>query len=145
MKISNAFPSKYLRAADLNEQPMLFTMSEVRMEDIGDSDKKPVLHFLRSEKGLVLNKTNSKIIGQLYGDDTDNWEGQPIVLYPAMVDFRGDTVEAIRVRAPKRQAPAVRAVQEAQQTQPAPVRSAAKHQHDEANPPPAELDDEIPF
>ena len=103
MKIMGAFPSKYLSAADLQDKPHTLVMSRVEMETIGGDDKKPVLYFSKSQKGLVLNKTNSKQIAAQYGDDTDDWEGKSIVLFPAMVDFKGDTVEAIRVRAPKPQ------------------------------------------
>jgi hypothetical protein len=60
-------------------------------------------------KGLVLNKTNSKVIATAYGDDSEAWQGKEIILFMALVDFRGDQVEAIRVRVPKPQAaPAVR-------------------------------------
>lgn len=127
MKISNAFPSKYLRAADLQDRQIRAVMKLVEMENIGDDDKKPVLYFMKGTKGLVLNKTNSKAISNAYGDDTDNWEGKEVILFPAMVDFRGDSVEAIRVKIPKPAAP------------PAP----APQTHDELNPP--TFDDEIPF
>ena len=126
MKISNAFPSKYLRAADLQDRQVKAVMSRVEMESIGDDDKKPVLYFTKGNKGLVLNKTNSKVISHAYGDDTDAWEGKEIILFPAMVDFRGDSVEAIRVRIPKPAVP------------PAP----APQTHDELNPP---FDDDIPL
>lgn len=101
MKISNAFPSKYLRAADLQDRNVKLVMARVEMEVIAGDDKKPVLYFTKAAKGLVLNKVNSKVIANAYGDDTDNWEGKEVILYQAMVDYRGDMVEAIRVRVPK--------------------------------------------
>ena len=100
MKISKAFPSDYLKAADLDDKPRTLKMQRVEMGKIGD-DTKPVLYFSGEEKGLVVNKTNANIITKIYGDDTDDWIGQDIILYPAMVEFKGDMVEAIRVRAPK--------------------------------------------
>jgi hypothetical protein len=99
MKISNAFPSKFLKAGDLQDRNVAVTMSHVALEDVGDSERKPVLYFHGKNKGLVLNKTNSRLIAGIYGDDTENWDGKSLVLFPAMVDFRGDQVEAIRVRA----------------------------------------------
>jgi len=121
MKISNAFPSKYLKAADLQDRQHKLVMHRVEMENIGDDDKKPVLYFVGKQKGLVLNKTNSKTIATAYGDDTDTWENKELVIFPAMVDFRGDQVEAIRVKTPK----------------PAPT---AAHEN-----PAQGMDDEIPF
>jgi hypothetical protein len=127
MKISNAFPSKYLKASDLQDRNVAVTMSHVELEDVGDSERKPVLHFHGKNKGLVLNKTNSRVIAAAYGDDTDDWDGKPVVLFPAMVDFRGDQVEAIRVRAPTQKGPPKQPLRE-----------------DRENPA-AGLDDEIPF
>ena len=99
MKFSSAHPSKYLKAADLNDQEAKVTMSHVDMEDVGDADKKPVLYFNGKTKGLVLNKTNGRAISKTYGDETEEWKGKDLILYPAMVDFRGDMVQrAIRVQ-----------------------------------------------
>lgn len=130
MKISSAFPSKYLKAADLQDKHVTLIMSSVELEKVGmgNEDPKPVLYFTKAKKGLVLNKTNSKVITTAYGDDTDEWEGKPVTLFPAMVDFAGDTVEAIRLKIPKAATP----------PRPAP------QSHDELNPPEM-MDDEIPF
>jgi hypothetical protein len=101
MKVSDAFPSKYLKAVDLQDKNVTLVIDRVEFENIGDDDRKLVIYFTKAKKGLVLNKTNSKTIAATYGDDTDGWSGKSIVLFPAMVDFRGDTVEAIRVRVPQ--------------------------------------------
>lgn len=100
MKVSAAFPSNFLKAADLDGKSEIFKMGRVDFEKIGD-DQKPILYFKGLEKGLVLNKTNSGKIAAIYGDEMDDWNGQEIVMFPAMVDFKGETVEAIRVRAPQ--------------------------------------------
>ncbi len=100
MRVSDAFPSNYLKAADLHDRNVMVVIDRVQMEDIGD-DHKPVLYFQGKEKGLVMNKTNANNIAVVYGDDTDDWTGKEIVLFPAMVDFQGRTVAAIRVRAPQ--------------------------------------------
>jgi hypothetical protein len=99
VKISAAFPSNYLKAADLNDRNVKVVMDRVEMEDIG-GDHKPILYFQGKEKGLVLNKTNSNNISAAYGDDTDGWTDHELILYPAMTDFQGKTVPCIRVRAP---------------------------------------------
>ncbi len=100
MKISSAFPSNYLKAADLQDRNVMVKMDRVSLEKIGD-DEKPVLYFVGKEKGMVLNKTNASNIAVVYGDDTTDWRDQELVLFPAMVDFQGKSVEAIRVRAPQ--------------------------------------------
>lgn len=97
MRVSEAFPSNYVKAADLRGNNARVVIDRVKIEEIGD-DRKPVLYFQGKEKGLVLNKTNANNISVLYGDDMEEWQGKEIILFPAMVDFQGRTVEAIRVR-----------------------------------------------
>jgi hypothetical protein len=101
MKISSVFPSKYLRAADLQDRQIEVVIQRAEMENFGDDDRKAVLYFKGRQKGLVLNKVNGRTIARAYGDDTDGWENKKIILFTAIVDFRGDSVEAIRVKIPK--------------------------------------------
>lgn len=100
MRISDQFPSDYLRAVDVEEE-LTLVISNVDVQKIGD-DNKPVLYFAGKEKGMVLNKTNAGTISQLYGDDTDDWRGEAITLFSAMVSFQGKNVPAIRVKAPSK-------------------------------------------
>ena len=100
MKVSEVFPSKYIAAADLNNQNVRVTIARVEIEKIGD-DTKPVIYFKGKQKGLVCNKTNSKAIAMIYGDETDDWAGGELILFPIMTDYQGKPVEAVRVRAPQ--------------------------------------------
>lgn len=126
MRISGAFPSEYLKAADLQGKSVTVVMERVEIREVGDGPK-PILYFEGKEKGLVLNKTNSNTVATIYGDETDEWIGQPLVLFEAQVDFQGRQVSAIRVRVPPRQ-PARAPVRE---TPPPPMRGVD--------------DDEVPF
>ena len=75
------------------------------MESVAQGEPyKPILYFKGMEKGIVLNKTNAAAISNLYGDDTDDWQGEDITLFPAMVSFQNQTVPAIRVKAPRKSA-----------------------------------------
>ena len=75
------------------------------MEEIG-GEHKPVLYFQNHERGIVLNKTNSSIIADMYGEETDDWPGKRVVLYPARVEFQGKIVDAIRIKLEVVQPPA---------------------------------------
>jgi arabinogalactan endo-1,4-beta-galactosidase len=99
MKLSSAFPSQYIKAADLQGKSVTVKIDRVETDLIG-SDKKLILYFIGKERGMVLNRTNANKIATLYGEETNDWQNQSIVLFEAMVDFKGDTVPAIRVRAP---------------------------------------------
>lgn len=128
MKVDALFPSKYLKAADLNDREVKLVILTVELEAIGDDDKKPVVYFTKAKKGLVCNKTNAKVIAGAYGNDTDEWPGKEIVLFPMMVQFQSDMVESIRVKIPKA----------------APAPKSAPQTHDELDPPP-HADEEVPF
>lgn len=101
MKIGAAFPSAYLKAADLQGRKCMVTMRQISMEEIG-GEHKPVLLFDGTDKGLILNKTNANIIAEMHGEETDDWLGKKIVLYPARVEFSGKIVDAIRVELQQR-------------------------------------------
>lgn len=108
MNINSAFETKYLAAADLPEDENLdVTIKDVEMGEVGqgtDIKMLPIVYFKEVKKGLCLNKTNSKTIVSLHGAETDDWAGKRISLYATEVEFKGDTVMAIRVRlrAPKK-------------------------------------------
>lgn len=126
MNVNEAFPSNYIKAADLQGRQVLVKMDRAEYEMIGN-DKKLILFFEGKEKGMVLNKTNANNIAAIYGDDTDDWKGAEIVLFEAMVDFQGKTVPAIRVRAPQKKP--------VQQRKPAMANAGPRD----------DMDDEIPF
>ncbi len=100
MKISKLFPSKFLKADDLDGHEVECAIHEIRVEDLtGDGrERKPVLYFEGKDKGLVLNKTNSMVIAGSYGEDTDGWQGKPVVLYGTTTQFQGKLVPCIRIR-----------------------------------------------
>jgi hypothetical protein len=97
MKIDDAFPSKYLKPADLQGRQVKLTICEVGMRQIGN-DNKPVVYFEGKDKGLVLNKTNAVMISEIASsDDTDSWPGVAIMIYPTKTDYQGKRVDTIRV------------------------------------------------
>ena len=103
--VDEAFPSNYLKAADLQGRNIKLKIASVIFEEIGQNrDKKPIIRFANVKKGLVLNKTNAKTIESVHGKVFEGWTGKEIELYPAMVPFQGHDVPAIRVRveAPER-------------------------------------------
>ena len=100
MRMSEAFPSKWLKAADFKGRGVIATIDDVEMEKVGD-DSKPIVYFRGKEKGLCLNKTNASVIVEDYGDDTRLWKGKPIEMFPDKTSFQGKMVACIRVRVPE--------------------------------------------
>lgn len=96
MKISEAFPSNFLKHSDLNGKKLKLTISHVEMEKLGD-DTKPVMYFAGKQKGLVLNKTKASILSSSFGDDTDDWQGQEVAIFPTKTTYAGEVKDAIGV------------------------------------------------
>ena len=92
--------SEYLKAADLQGREAAVVISQVKFEKMDGKDR-AVLFFLGKTKGLMLNKTNINNIVALYGEETNDWNGKEIVLFPSWVDFQGKSVEAVRVKGPQ--------------------------------------------
>jgi hypothetical protein len=106
MKIDELYPSRWLKAADVT-RPVLATIKNVTVEEVSEGEDKPILNFLGDLKPMVLNRTNSTTVAELYGEDTDHWTGKPVVLFSTKVQFQSKLVDAIRIRAPKHQTPLV--------------------------------------
>jgi hypothetical protein len=102
--INDAFPSKYLRASDLGDDAVLVTIARIAIEtfvsrETNKPESKPIIFFHEFEKGLLLNKTNSKKISTLLkSSDTDDWAHQQIQIYATETQFGADTVPCIRVK-----------------------------------------------
>ena len=74
--------------------------------DDGSAAAKPVLHFQDLPQALVLNKTNFTALSLMFGEDTNDWIGAKVALYPSRVDFKGKTMPTIKVRRPQKAAAA---------------------------------------
>lgn len=139
--IYDAFPSNYLRAADLQGRPLRLVIESVVFETLGqgkDAQTKPVCYFAGQDKGLALNKTNAEMIASQYGHETDNWPGAEVELYQVTTEYGGKPVEAIRVRFPPRQVQRPADNPAMAQRRAAPARQAQQpvQHYDERNPPP---------
>jgi len=55
--------------------------------------------YLKDQKPMILNTTNSKTIEKIYGTPyIEDWKGKTIVLYVARIKAFGDEVECLRIR-----------------------------------------------
>jgi hypothetical protein len=108
MKIVAAGNSKNLRKEDV-PHPFIAIISEVRVQTFEKTARSPredkdMLHFADpSIKPMGLNVTNKRILVAAYGDESDNWRGQPVEIYvdPNVTNSRGEIVGGIRLRIPR--------------------------------------------
>ena len=102
------FPSKYLKGHDLRGRDALVTIDDVESTKIR-GDKVNIIHFEGKDKGLVMNVTiYNQIAGVLNEEDTDQWPGKQITIFPTEVEYEGQLKSVVRVRAnkPRPSAPA---------------------------------------
>lgn len=137
MDINSVFPSNYIKADDLKGRDVTVIIERVDVVTMDDKKVKPCVYFRGKEKGLLLNKTNSMNIAEIYGPETGGWIGQPIVIGPSWVDFQGKSTLSIRVRPIRPATPTQHAAAVAAQ---APIPAPAQ-----PNPNADAYDDEIPF
>jgi len=96
-------PSNFLKASDLlvddeYTEVDVTIISVVQQEMPNDGTQKWVVYFKEFDKALVLNVTNTRKLGELCGDLSDDWVGKRIRLYVAPVSFRGEEVSSIRIK-----------------------------------------------
>jgi len=99
--INAAFPSKYVKSAEIGDNRIAVTIRGVAMEDVGDGETKPVIYFNEGEKGLVCNRTNANTLTDVYGSDTDQWTGKKCEMFCVDVDFQGRLTKGIRLSVPQ--------------------------------------------
>ena len=102
MNKNDAFPGNYIKAEDLKGGPVTLQVASVTMQVVDEKqDKsKPVMQFSGTEKSFVINITNWNNIEMFLGQETSQWVGHKIQLYPTTTEFGGKTVPCIRVRQP---------------------------------------------
>ena len=103
MKLTEMFPSNLLKAQDVTDAggEMELTIFNVEIKefdnDKGAKENKPLVIFTDDHR-MVLNKTNANRLAEMFGDDTDLWLNQKIILHVESTDFQGKTVPAVRVK-----------------------------------------------
>lgn len=91
----------FLKGEDLEEgERQIVTIKTAEEVNFPSGDTVPVLAFMELEQKLTLNKTRIKKLVEILGDDTDEWIGKKIALYPVDVQYNGKTMTGVAVGAP---------------------------------------------
>lgn len=93
------YPGRFLKAADLKGGKVTLRIRDVRTEMLADEKGgeklKAILHFDRTDKALVMCKTNGLCLKAMFGPSLAAWIGKRVTLYPAPRVWKGE--DAIRV------------------------------------------------
>jgi len=99
LTVDALYPTKRLKAVDLNGKICTFRIEAVKIEEFGrTSEKKIVITFAYTSKTMILNRTNADAIANLYGNHIADWIGKKIILYAAMVTYGNEMVQTIRIK-----------------------------------------------
>jgi hypothetical protein len=105
MKVSDLFPSDYLRAKDdISSLPAILTVTDASVENMKDGQK-AVLAFQEIKQRLVCNKTRAFEMAIVAGtEEISLWGGHRVSLFVGQSDF-GPT---IHIKSPRMEAAAPR-------------------------------------
>ena len=104
MKTSQMFVSEWLKPEDLGNEDHHVTIEAVEY-DMGKrrgSSEASLEYYLRlreyPKKKMGLNRTNTKVIEGILGDETDNWSGKRITIYATEDQVFDEIKLVLRVR-----------------------------------------------
>tara|TARA_A100001201_G_scaffold143757_1_gene147270 strand:- start:19526 stop:20104 length:579 start_codon:yes stop_codon:yes gene_type:complete len=105
MKLDDVY-SSWLKASQIEDRaPMYAPINRVYThtfkEQSGD-EKQQIVIDVGERVDFPLNATNAKAIAAIYGDETDNWIGQQIILFCTNENAFGQVHRVIRIDDPRR-------------------------------------------
>jgi len=90
--IKEAFPSEYLRAADISGHETVVKIKNITSKEVfnkknGKKDMKMVAYFVGKEKGVILSKGRVEDLTTMFKtDNPSDCVGKEIVIYTAFID-----------------------------------------------------------
>jgi hypothetical protein len=98
VNLNDLYPSRYLKASDL-DGPVNVIIESINTEEVGkDKEIKPVVRFRGVAKPWIMNRTNANAIGKIHGMNTNTWVGKAVQLYATVTEAGGEQYDVIRVR-----------------------------------------------
>jgi hypothetical protein len=103
MNFREMYPTDRFYAADMRGRPWTLTFADPavtrKTDEGGEVDPKmpPIWHFVETKKVFPAVKTNGVCARAMFGDESDDWAGHKITLYPAE-DTSGLSEDGLCVR-----------------------------------------------
>ena len=96
MNVHEMYRSNYMRSDSLNGQAFCFTITDCSAEK-AEGDERLVLAFFEVSSLMILDRTNTNMLAELYGPETSEWIGKVIKLAPSTTLFLGQVVKYVRI------------------------------------------------
>lgn len=100
MKAHLLCPSQHLDVCEIDVETTC-TIKGVGFERVGiNQEEKGVIYFDEFRKALVVNRITLSRLTRLFGDETDDWFGEQIILYPSqtLVNDGDRIVPCVRIK-----------------------------------------------
>ena len=98
MNYEAMFPSRFLKAADLQGKEHTLKIGGIKLEKMPDGKTKGILTFEGTDKEWLLNRSNAESLKLMWGIETNDWLHKRVTLYTRTVDAFGEQVPAVRVK-----------------------------------------------
>jgi hypothetical protein len=104
------FPGRFLKSGEFKGRDVTLKVRDVDIEDLPDKKGtkvnedgervrvRGIISFEKTDKQLVLNRTNGECLKAMFGRNPNDWIGKRVTFFPAVVDAFGEETTAIRVR-----------------------------------------------
>ncbi len=87
---SDFVKSKYLKGGELDKRkPMRVTIQDVNQQEFPEQGQKLVLKFLETDQELILNKTQTRDLIEMFGAQTGAWRGKRVNLMQVASTYQG--------------------------------------------------------
>lgn len=96
--------SNFVSAEEIGDAVPTLTVDDVRVAVVESLDPgspaadKLVVYFVEAKKGWIINSTNGKCLGAMFGNDVRGWRGKRVTLVVEPVKFGGKTLPGIRIK-----------------------------------------------
>lgn len=99
-----SYAGRFVSPIDIDDKPATVKIRGFGEENLQSWQKgseardRLIIYFEKTERGLVLNKTNFRKLVELFGWATENWVGKEITLAAGKTKAFGRVVDTIEVR-----------------------------------------------
>lgn len=80
------FPGRFLKAGEFGGKAVTLTVKDVYMDALEDESgvekSRPIMSFKETKRELALNKTNAQCFVAMWGQDSGDWLGHKVTLFP---------------------------------------------------------------
>ncbi len=93
------FPGRFIDAPMLKDRTVTISIAGVYQEEPPSGQKEPlnVIEIEGRDKEWSINKTNSRCLRAMFGDNPQEWVGRRVAIFPTTCESFGEIEDCIRI------------------------------------------------